>query len=82
MPKRGARSRPSPEPYGPSVTMGVTIDACLLCGDEIAPWPAAWCELFGPEERQTGFAHARCIHEYNMFAAQMPFASALVTSRF
>lgn len=82
MPKREAPSEPSPEPYVPSVTMGVTVDACLLCGDEVDPWPAAWCELFGPEERQTGFVHIACIDAYQSFAAQAPFASALVTSLF
>jgi hypothetical protein len=79
MPKRGARSKPSPEPYMPSGDDGAGYELCLLCGDPIEPWPAEWCELIGPGERQTGWAHSRCIADYELFAEQMPFAAALQT---
>lgn len=79
MRKRGARFKPSPEPYTPSTTEPPCADLCLLCGDPIEPWPAEWCELIDSGGRQAGWTHARCIAEYDLFAAQEPFAAALQT---
>lgn len=82
MPKRGARLVPFPKPDASWHNDGVTIDPCLLCGDPLGPWPAQWCELIGEAEPTAGFAHARCAHEYQLFAAQLPFAATLFTPEF
>jgi hypothetical protein len=79
MAKRGARSKPSPEPYVPIPDDDLQGELCMLCGDPIEPWPAEWCELISPGDRLAGWAHATCIADYNLFAAQMPFAAALQT---
>lgn len=79
MRKRGAPLVPSPELYAPSRNDGRNDDPCLLCGDPLAPWSAQWCELVGPLERATGFAHARCVHEYRLFEARLPFVATLFT---
>jgi hypothetical protein len=77
MPNREARPKPSPEPYVPVPDDEPPGGLCLLCGDPVEPWPAEWCELIGPGERITGFAHSSCIADYNLFAEQLPFAAAL-----
>lgn len=82
MAKRGARSKPSLEPYVPSPAETDDDAKCLLCGDLIEPWPAKWCELVSGSDRMAGFAHVRCICEYRLFAAQRPFAAALQTPLF
>lgn len=82
MRKRGARSKPSPEPYVPIPDVEPDTGACILCADPCDPWPAEWCEVITRSDRMTGFAHVRCIGEYRMSAAQMPFAAALQTPLF
>jgi hypothetical protein len=82
MRKRRSPSKSSFDPYVPSAAETDDDEKCLLCGDLLEPWPAEWCELVAPEERIVGFAHTRCVSEYNLFAAQMPFAAVLSTPLF
>lgn len=82
MAKREARSVSSFEPYVPVFDGELHGELCLLCGAPIEPWPGQWCELIGPGERQTGWAHDRCISEYNEYSEQTPTAARLVTAAF